>query len=87
MPALKGCVSHGATPEDALANGRDAILSWIDMSLKNHLPLPVPDSKKYSGIFNLRLPKSLHKSLAEHARREGISLNQYLLHLLSKVAM
>jgi predicted HicB family RNase H-like nuclease len=38
----------------------------------------------YSGQFKLRIPKSLHKALAEHSRREGISMNQYCLYLLSK---
>ncbi|MBQ2743396.1 MAG: toxin-antitoxin system HicB family antitoxin, partial [Oscillospiraceae bacterium] len=29
-------------------------------------------------------PKSLHKSLSENSKREGISMNQYCLYLLSK---
>ena len=38
----------------------------------------------YSGQFKLRIPKSLHKSLAEHSKAEGISMNQYCLYLLTK---
>ena len=38
----------------------------------------------YSGQFKLRIPKSLHRSLAEHAKEEGISMNQYCVYLLSK---
>ena len=38
----------------------------------------------YSGQFKLRIPKSLHRSLAEHSRSEGISMNQYCLYLLAK---
>ena len=34
--------------------------------------------------FKLRLPKSLHKSLADQAKCEGISMNQYCLYLLSQ---
>ena len=34
--------------------------------------------------FKLRIPKSLHRSLAEHARQEGISMNQYCVYLLSR---
>ncbi|MCI6085463.1 MAG: type II toxin-antitoxin system HicB family antitoxin [Selenomonas sp.] len=30
------------------------------------------------------MPKSLHKKLAERAKREGISLNQYCVYLLSE---
>ena len=37
----------------------------------------------YSGQFKLRLPRSLHKSLANRSRQEGISMNQYCLYLLA----
>ena len=38
----------------------------------------------YSGRMLLRMPKSLHKRLAEEARGEGVSLNQYALYKLSR---
>ena len=38
----------------------------------------------YSGKVLLRLPKSLHKRLAEEARAEGVSLNQYALYKLGR---
>ncbi len=84
-PSLKGCISHGETPEEALKNGRDAILGWLDMSIKKNLAIPEPD-KSYSGVFNVRVPKSLHKDLVLSARREGVSLNQLLVHILTKAA-
>lgn len=37
-----------------------------------------------SGQFKLRIPKSLRPSLARHAKRKGISMNQYCMYLLSK---
>lgn len=37
-----------------------------------------------SGKIVLRIPKSLHKSLKEHAAAEGVSLNQYMLYKLSQ---
>lgn len=40
-------------------------------------------NKNYSGNISLRIPKSLHGSLSEEAKNEGISLNQYLLYILS----
>lgn len=39
---------------------------------------------EYSGKISLRIPKSLHKKLAEEARAEGVSLNQYALYKLSR---
>ena len=58
-------------------------------TLNEYLTLPyrmeiVEDLESYSGQFKLRIPKSLHKSLTEHAKREGISMNQYCVYLLSK---
>ena len=40
--------------------------------------------EEYSGKVNLRIPRSLHKELAEHARQEGVSLNQYMVYKLSR---
>lgn len=36
----------------------------------------MPDAPAASGVFNLRLPKSMHAALQIEAEREGVSLNQ-----------
>ena len=41
-------------------------------------------AEKYSGQFKLRMPRSLHRALAEHSQQEGISMNQYCVYLLAK---
>jgi antitoxin HicB len=38
---------------------------------------------EYSGRFVLRTPKSLHSRLTEEAKTQGVSLNQYILTILS----
>jgi predicted SpoU family rRNA methylase len=38
---------------------------------------------RFSGQFKLRIPISLHKSLSEHAKAEGVSMNQYCMYLLT----
>ena len=38
----------------------------------------------YSGKFLMRVPKRLHAELAHAARAQSISLNQYVLYLLTK---
>lgn len=38
----------------------------------------------YSGKIALRLPKSLHHQLVQDAKKEGISLNQFILYKLAK---
>jgi predicted RNase H-like HicB family nuclease len=82
---LDGCMSDGATPEDAYANIREAMEGWLETKLEAGLPIPLPlDEERYSGKFVLRLPRSLHRRLAAEAEREGVSLNQYTLYKLSR---
>lgn len=84
-PDLPGCITCGETVESAVANARDAKRAWLEAALEDGIPIQEPDDlENYSGQFKLRIPKSLHKSLTEHAKREGISMNQYCVYLLSK---
>lgn len=41
-------------------------------------------SREYSGKLMLRVPKELHKALAEAAKANGVSLNQYALYKLAR---
>ncbi len=49
---------------------------------------PADDKKtaaeQYSGEAHLKMPKSLHRKLAEAAEQEGVDLNQYLVTLLTE---
>ena len=84
-PDLPGCLSSGETVEQAIANAADAKKAWLEAAIEDGITIPEPDSlDEYSGQFKLRMPKSLHRSLAEHSKREGISMNQYCLYLLSR---
>lgn len=83
-PELPGCLSCGETIEDAIESIEDAKLAWITASLEDGDEIPEPSNKDdYSGQFKIRMPKSLHKKLAEHSKEEGISMNQYCVYLLS----
>ncbi len=85
FPELPGCITSGDTLSHALANANDAKMAWIEAALEEGVAIPEPTSEAdYSGQFKLRIPKSLHKSLAEHSKREGISMNQYCIYLLTK---
>ena len=84
-PDLPGCISVGETMEQALANAEDAKRTWLLAAIEDGANITKPDSLEgYSGQFKLRIPKSLHRSLAEHAKAEGTSMNQYCLYLLSR---
>ena len=85
FPELPGCITCGETIEKAAANAEDAKKAWLEAAIEEGIEINEPDSiEKYSGQFKLRMPKSLHRSLAEHSKREGISMNQYCVYLLSK---
>ena len=84
-PDLPGCITCGETIESAMLNAKDAKREWIRAALEEGIEIYEPDSlENYSGQFKLRIPRSLHRSLAELSQREGISMNQYCVYLLSK---
>ena len=84
-PDLPGCITCGETVERAAANALDAKKAWLEAALEEGVEIHEPDSlEDYSGQFKLRLPKSLYRSQAEHSQREGVSMNQYCVYLLSR---
>ena len=84
-PDLPGCITCGKTVETAVANALDAKKAWLEAALEDGITIHEPDNlEDYSGQFKLRIPRSLHRSLAEHSKREGISMNQYCVDLLSR---
>lgn len=84
-PELPGCITCGETIEIALENALNAKKAWIEATLEEGIKIHEPDSlEDYSGQFKLRISRSLHRSLAEHAQREGMSMNQNCLYLLSR---
>lgn len=84
-PELPGCITCADTMDKLVANAEDAKRAWLESALEEGLAIAEPArDEDYSGQFKLRLPKSLHRALAEHSRAEGISMNQYCLYLLSK---
>ena len=79
---LKGCMTQGESLEKVAGNIHDAMEAWLTTALDRGIAIPEPES--YSGKFVLRVPKSLHRKLAENARRETLSLNQFLIYLLTE---
>ncbi|MDQ2802616.1 MAG: type II toxin-antitoxin system HicB family antitoxin [Pseudomonadota bacterium] len=43
---LPGCVSDGETPEEAIANLKDAAESWIETARALGWPIPAPQSHR-----------------------------------------
>src|SRR5207245_1939354 len=85
-PALAGCITHGASAEAAARNGLEAIALWIQDAVDHGAPLPRPVGR-LSGKMTLRLPASMHASIADAAERDGVSLNQWIVaKLASQIA-
>ncbi|XTB05180.1 type II toxin-antitoxin system HicB family antitoxin [Treponema denticola] len=84
-PELPGCITCGSSLASVVANAEDAKKEWLFAALEEGIPINEPnDIDSYSGQFKLRLPKTLHKTLAEDSKKEGVSMNQYCVYLLSK---
>jgi antitoxin HicB len=87
-PDLPGSSAWGATEAEALAELRDAIVAWIEAARAagNVVPDPSPPRlpDQFSGKYLLRMPRELHADLSRSADQQGVSLNQYLVYLLTK---
>ena len=86
IPLLPGCMTDGETVEEASTNLQDAKREWIIDMLDRGLPINEPNMKpRFSGRFVVRVPKTLHRLLAEESEREGVSLNQFVNNSLAFV--
>lgn len=84
IPDLKGCVTQAETKTEIVEMLEDAKKCWLEGALEDGFEIPEPVSEDdFSGRFNLRIPKSLHRSLAISARKEGVSLNQMAMCLIA----
>ncbi|MBQ9377787.1 MAG: type II toxin-antitoxin system HicB family antitoxin [Schwartzia sp.] len=84
VPDLKGCITQAETKAELVDMLEDAKKCWIEAALEDGLRIPEPLSDEdFSGRFNLRIPKSLHRSLAMSAKNEGVSLNQMAMCLIA----
>lgn len=75
-----GCYAIGDSPDEALANLEDVAKAWIEIELERGHEIPPPSANHgFSGRFALRLPRSLHRLATRMAKRDGTSLNQFLV--------
>ena len=84
-PELNGCMTCADSIEEGIKLLEDAKREWFSACLEDGISIPEPATdENYSGQFKLRLPKSLHRLLAQKSNEEGVSMNQYCVYLLSK---
>lgn len=85
FPDLPGCATVAETPEEIHPMAEEARRLWIESVYERGMDVPEPlGVEQYSGRFVLRMPRSLHRRLAEAARRDGVSLNTYTVSLIER---
>ena len=84
---LPSVSAYGDSPKEALD---ELAIAWellkesyIDAS--EQIPV-APTRKKYSGAFNVRVDKRVHKALAVEAAQAGVSLNALVSQKLAATA-
>jgi len=82
-PDLPGCMSDGETPEEAMANGMDAVVAWLKAAKESEREIPHPGELP-SGKFIARVPRSLHARLTARAKQEGVSMNALVSAILAE---
>ena len=82
---LPDLAEYGDTFEEAYQLAIDAIETTAEIFAEKGKAMPMPKDvpDEYSGRVTLRLPRSLHRALAEAAENEGVSLNQHLVNTLA----
>lgn len=80
---LPGCFTEGDTKKEALEMIEDAKKAWLTVAIQRKLKIPEPVSDEYSGKFNIRVPKFLHRQLVYKAKQENVSLNTLITTILS----
>lgn len=81
---LPGCMTQAETLDEVFQAIEDARQLWIKTAYDEGQDISLPrDMEKYTGKFVVRIPRGLHRGLARAAKREGVSLNQYVSSLLA----
>ena len=84
IPDLPGCITFCDNFDQINKMAEDAKRLWIQSKLEKGSEVPEPkNDEDFSGKILLRLTKNLHRTLSGQAGREGVSLNQHMLSLLS----
>ncbi len=77
-------MSHEESPIEAIEMIEEAKELWFEAALESGFEIPEPSEKEYGGKFVVRVLKSVRRSIAETAKEEGVSLNQFVLSKLSE---
>ena len=81
---LPNVSAFGNSPEEALDELKEAWEATKESYISHNEPIPLaPAKKEYSGQFNVRIDRRVHRALAVEAAQAGISLNALVAQKLS----
>lgn len=84
IPELVGLSAFGETREQAASELEIAAEAYLESLREAGEAIPAPEKiEPFSGQTRVRMPKSLHAKLSHSAKNEGVSLNTYIISLLS----
>lgn len=85
FPDLPGCMTQIENLDEVGSMAAEIRKLWIETAYEEGMDIPPPSyPEEYSGKFLLRLPRSLHRQLAEGAERERVSLNHWVISILAR---
>ncbi len=84
VPEIPRITLVAATAAEAVGQLQVAVSGYLKEKKERRETASAPRAlEEYSGQFRLRLPRVLHAALVREAEAEGISLNSYLLYMLT----
>ena len=81
-PDIPGCMSDGETVEEAIMNGREALLDCIEVFKESGRKIPKPGIE--AAQWRQRLPRTLYSKLTKQAENEGVSINSLVTAIIAE---
>ncbi|NOQ47285.1 MAG: toxin-antitoxin system HicB family antitoxin [Desulfobulbaceae bacterium] len=84
IPEFPNLSAFGGTQEEAVGDAKVVLQMAIESLSEDGIAPPQPQKiTSYSGQVRLRMPRSLHAKLASESKKDGVSLNTYMVTLLA----
>jgi antitoxin HicB len=81
-PDIPGCMSDGETIEEAIKNGRQALLDCLEVFKESGRKIPKPNIE--AAQWRQRLPRTLYAKLTKQAENEGVSINSLVTAIIAE---
>lgn len=84
-PEFEGVSGFGATRTEAFEEAQISLELALETYKEEGWALPAPRERaEYSGQFRQRIPRSMHRRLAQRAEEEGVSQNTLVTTFIEK---